>query len=197
MIIKHGEWYWPAEWLMKYPQLSNILVRDLNEEVCDETVWVTGVGPKTKYKAKTVWNDISGSNNGAKVKWSLLIWFPQSIPRHTFVLWIAVQERLMTQYKIAKSRMNEVMECTLCKQFMDSHEHLFLKCDYSSIVWSKMQALLDRRFSNNWKNIIEEFYLMTANSNIWSILGRIVIGAVVYYLWQEKDNRLFNKGTRT
>ncbi|PWA72857.1 RNA-directed DNA polymerase, eukaryota, Reverse transcriptase zinc-binding domain protein [Artemisia annua] len=56
------------------------------------------------------------SNNGAKVKWRSVIWFPQSIPRHTFVLWMAVQERLMTQDKIAKWRMDEVLECTLCKQ---------------------------------------------------------------------------------
>ena len=148
-IIKQGEWCWPAEWLDRYPQLSNIKVPDLNDNDCDEAMWVTDSGVRTKYKTKTVWNDISGSNNGAKVKWCSMIWFSQCIPRHTFVLWMAVQERLMTQDKIAKWRMNEVLECTLCKKCMDSHEHLFFNCEYSSAVWNELQAFLDKRFSNN------------------------------------------------
>jgi hypothetical protein len=74
---------------------------------------------------------------------------------------------------------------------------LFFKCEYSNVVWQEVQNLLDRRFSSNWKNIIEEISEMTANSNIWSILRRIVIGAVVYYVWQERNNRLFDKGSRT
>ncbi|PWA70198.1 RNA-directed DNA polymerase, eukaryota, Reverse transcriptase zinc-binding domain protein [Artemisia annua] len=65
-IIKNGEWCWPAEWLLKYPQLSNIQVPELNEDVCDEAMWVNRAGLKTKYKTKTVWNDIYGNNNGAK-----------------------------------------------------------------------------------------------------------------------------------
>ena len=76
-------------------------------------------------------------------------------------------------------------------------KHLFFKCDYSNVVWQEVQNLLDRRFSSNWMNIIEEISVMTANSNIWSILRRIVIGAVVYYVWQERNNRMFDKGSRT
>ena len=126
-----------------------------------------------------------------------MIWFPQSIPRHTFVLWMAVQERLFTQDKIAKWRPNEIMECILCKQCMDLHEHLFFQCNYSKVVWENIEELLDKRFSYNWKTIIEEVFVLAANRSIWSILRRLVIGAVVYYVWQERNNRLYNKGERS
>lgn len=45
--------------------------------------------------------------------------------------------------------------------------------------------------------IIEEFSLLNANNSIWSILKRLMIDASVYYVWQERNNRLFNKGERT
>lgn len=57
--------------------------------------------------------------------------------------------------------------------------------------------MLDRKFSYNWKIIIEEFAKLTANRNIWSIFRRLVIGAAVYFVWHERNNRLFQKVERT
>lgn len=64
-------------------------------------------------------------------------------------MWMAMQERLMTQDKLARWRPNEIMECTLCKQCMESHKHLFFQCDYSKAVWTQLHTLLDKKFSNN------------------------------------------------
>ena len=65
------------------------------------------------------------SGSGNKVLWKDVVWFPQSIPRHSFVLWMAVQCRLMTQDRLAAWKPNEDMKCVFCKLTQDSHEHLF------------------------------------------------------------------------
>ncbi|GKA46438.1 RNA-directed DNA polymerase, eukaryota, reverse transcriptase zinc-binding domain protein [Tanacetum coccineum] len=117
----------------------------LTDDACDGVVWVTRAGHETRFVTRTVWQDMCCTGN--KVIWKSMIWFPQSIPRHSFVLWMAVQGRLMTQDKIVIWKPNEDMECALCKQCLDSDEHLFFLCSYTNVVWEEMQKMLEIKFS--------------------------------------------------
>nr|GEX05376.1 retrovirus-related Pol polyprotein from transposon TNT 1-94 [Tanacetum cinerariifolium] len=56
-LILHGKWIWPDEWNTEYPFLSQLGVPVLDERK-DETVWVTRMGKKTKFRIKTVWHDM-------------------------------------------------------------------------------------------------------------------------------------------
>ena len=60
-----------------------------------------------------------------------------------------------------------------------------------------MQDLIDKRFSFNWKEIIDEFSRLKANMNIWSVVRRIVLGASVYFVWQERNSRIFKNNERS
>ncbi|GJS11125.1 RNA-directed DNA polymerase, eukaryota, reverse transcriptase zinc-binding domain protein [Tanacetum coccineum] len=62
----------------------------------------------------------------------------QLIPRHAFILWLAIQGKLMTQDKMEKWQNNVDLRCALCKNCVDSHDHLFFKCDYALKVWKEM-----------------------------------------------------------
>ncbi|GJZ23399.1 hypothetical protein Tco_0560858, partial [Tanacetum coccineum] len=42
----------------------------------------------------------------------------------------------------------------------------------------------------SWSAVIDEMTKLRANNNLWSILRRLVLGATVYYLWQERNTRL-------
>ncbi|GJU37824.1 RNA-directed DNA polymerase, eukaryota, reverse transcriptase zinc-binding domain protein [Tanacetum coccineum] len=105
---------------------------------------------------------------------------------------MAVQNKLMTRDKIDVWKPNEILECALCSQCPDSHNHLIFNCPYSSKVWSLMQNLADKKFSHCWNTTIEE----VTNNNIWIILRRLVLGAVVYFIWQERNTRIFRISKR-
>ncbi|GKD73351.1 reverse transcriptase domain-containing protein [Tanacetum coccineum] len=57
------------------------------------------MGKETKFTIKAVWLDMCSSD--PKVGWHSVIWFNKCIPRHAFVLWMAVQKRLSTQDRVA------------------------------------------------------------------------------------------------
>ncbi|GJY44437.1 reverse transcriptase zinc-binding domain-containing protein [Tanacetum coccineum] len=177
-----------------FPVLQQIQVPNLHDNVSDEAVWVTRTGKETKFVTKSVWKDMC--SNEPKVIWNSVVWFSQCVLKHSFVLWIAVQSRLMTQDKVLVWKPNEIMKCAFCSQCPDSIEHLFFTCAYSKSIWDDMQMLLNRRLSHNWNNMIDESTRMATNNNIWSIMRRLVIGAVVYYIWQERNERLFKKQKR-
>ncbi|KAK3189384.1 hypothetical protein Dsin_028945 [Dipteronia sinensis] len=59
------------------------------------------------------------------VPWFKLVWFPQNIPRMSFILWVAIRGRLPTRNRIHKYDPMAVTTCVLCNTYPESHAHLF------------------------------------------------------------------------
>ncbi|GKC61478.1 reverse transcriptase zinc-binding domain-containing protein [Tanacetum coccineum] len=186
-------WNWPTEWFQKYPVLYNIQVPVLNDAKEDKMVWNTNDGKRVSFSIRSIWKDM---NEGHKIKWNSMVWFTQCIPKHSFVLWMAVQERLLTQDKIMKWKPNDTLVCALCEHCNDSHEHLLFQCQYSAKVWRKLQEVMNVKFSNNWSSIVREYIQLKDGNMIWSIVRRLVCGAAVYYVWLERNARLFGEAKR-
>ncbi|GJV46911.1 alpha/beta hydrolases superfamily protein [Tanacetum coccineum] len=95
-----------------------------------------------------------------KVDWRSLVWFSQNIPSHAFVLWMAIQKRLITQDRIYQWNKDNSMKCSLCSSCMDSHDHLFFQCSLSSAIWlivkgkSYIDNLNKRQFSNEKRSAV-------------------------------------------
>ncbi|PWA73751.1 reverse transcriptase zinc-binding domain-containing protein [Artemisia annua] len=84
------------------------------------------------------------------------------------------------------------MVCPFCKLIPDSHPHLFFECDFPKEIWSRMKCLVGLDFApNNLQALIQFMVNRPVNKTIWSILQRLLIGACVYYLWQERNLRIF------
>ncbi|GKF10388.1 RNA-directed DNA polymerase, eukaryota, reverse transcriptase zinc-binding domain protein, partial [Tanacetum coccineum] len=87
-------WDSPADLVCKFDALSVITPPCLIEGKADKVVWRNNMGRHKEFSAFSVWNDIrSGSD---LVPWSGRVWFSQCIPRHSFMLWLAILGRLKT-----------------------------------------------------------------------------------------------------
>ncbi|GJU97186.1 RNA-directed DNA polymerase, eukaryota, reverse transcriptase zinc-binding domain protein [Tanacetum coccineum] len=113
-IIHKGRWKWPIEWNTDFNELGHIQVPILRDEIEDTTVWISRNAHEKIFKVSNVWEDMNCNDN--KVDWHPLVWFAQSIPRHAFVTWLAIQQRLMTQDKLLIWRPNEDFKCALCNK---------------------------------------------------------------------------------
>ena len=51
--------------------------------------------------------------------------------------------------------------------------------------------------SNTWAQIISSITNIPAKNTIWSVIQRLVLGASVYFIWQERNMRLFGGACRT
>ncbi|GJZ23567.1 RNA-directed DNA polymerase, eukaryota, reverse transcriptase zinc-binding domain protein [Tanacetum coccineum] len=166
-IVIDGRWKWPEEWNNDFAELNMIQVPMINEDIEDNA------------------ND-----------WYPLVWFTQNIPRHAFVTWLAIQERIMTQDRIKIWKPNEDLKCSLYNSCIDSHDHLFFTCEFSKEVWNELHNMLNVRLSVRWNPIIREMVALPINRNIWSIVRRIVLNAAVYCIWQERNHRIFKNEKR-
>ena len=51
--------------------------------------------------------------------------------------------------------------------------------------------------TNCWPQIISYIVNLPAKNSIWSVIQRLVWGATIYYVWQERNIRLFGGNSRT
>ncbi|GJY03500.1 reverse transcriptase domain, reverse transcriptase zinc-binding domain protein [Tanacetum coccineum] len=165
----------------------------LNKE-CEDKIWINSAGKRSKFSVSIVWKDLQSM--GQKVNWKGLAWFSQCIPKHSFVFWMAVQGKLITQDKVSKWKPNEIMSYALCGTVADSHDHLFFKCQYAKRVWDELQVLMKKKCNGDWTGIILEFSNLPSNKNIWSIVRKLGCQAAVYYIWQERNGRMFRNKKR-
>ncbi|GJY34607.1 reverse transcriptase zinc-binding domain-containing protein [Tanacetum coccineum] len=106
---------------------------------------------------------------------------------------MAVKGRLQTQDRIMIWNNDTNMKCTFCKTVNDSHRHLFFECDYSRGIWEDLKVKLEVGWmTNSWENLIEQYAQGPSNNSISSVLRRIGLATAVYYIWKERNNRLFS-----
>ncbi|GJV85302.1 RNA-directed DNA polymerase, eukaryota, reverse transcriptase zinc-binding domain protein [Tanacetum coccineum] len=98
--MEKGVWKLSSEWYKKYLVLKNVKSPILNETVKDKLRWIDNKGVKSDFVVSKVSKDFN--EDGQNVIWKYLVWFNQCIPKHAFILWMALQERLLTQDRILK-----------------------------------------------------------------------------------------------
>ncbi|GJY09918.1 hypothetical protein Tco_0378103 [Tanacetum coccineum] len=80
----------------------------------------------------------------------------------------------------------------------DSHSHLFFNCTFARRLWERLKGMAKLgNVSNSWAQVISSIVNIPAKNTIWSIIQRLVLGASVYFIWQERNNRLFGGYSRT
>ncbi|PWA74062.1 reverse transcriptase zinc-binding domain-containing protein [Artemisia annua] len=89
--------------------------------------------------------------------------------------------------------------CPLCESQPDSHDRLFVECSLSSQVWLMTRDLAACYAQCSTKNggyIVACIIPFSSKSTAWSLIATSVVAAFAYYVWQERNNRLFQKQSR-
>ncbi|XP_071708019.1 uncharacterized protein [Rutidosis leptorrhynchoides] len=111
-------------------------------------------------------------------------------------------ERLKTQDKLKawerNLQLNVNLTCALCKSQPDLHDHLFFDCPVSKQLCEKFTHVVAvANWSSDWKNL-REILIPYANRNVArGVVAKLVFGALVYYVWQERNNRLYGQKARS
>ncbi|GJZ28089.1 RNA-directed DNA polymerase, eukaryota, reverse transcriptase zinc-binding domain protein [Tanacetum coccineum] len=97
MIGVNG-WNWHVERYELFPQICKLRLPILDPDNNDNLIWRTNKGHEVKFTVKQAYLDLTSDYLIAK--WYKLSWFTQCTPKHNFIMWMAIQEKLLTQDKI-------------------------------------------------------------------------------------------------
>lgn len=165
----------------------------LDDNVEDDILWkLTDDG---EYSAKSAYEvQFLGStlSNMEKTVWKA--WAP---PKVKFFAWLATQNRIWTADRLEKRGWQNCGLCPLCKQTIETVNHLFVSCRYTIRVWN---------LTKSWIGIndIEPQQWQGAGLSIktwWSMITDGVIPnrkalasltlLITWELWNERNARVF------
>ncbi|GKD72524.1 reverse transcriptase domain, reverse transcriptase zinc-binding domain protein [Tanacetum coccineum] len=108
---------------------------------------------------------------------------------------LKTQDRL-GQWDVSLSINLNLLRCLLCDLVPDSHNHLFFECAFYSHVWFKVRILCGMDSIPPWFIDVTTFINpISKGRTAVSILSRLVLAATSYYIWLERNRRLFKKKT--
>lgn len=191
-MIEDGKWKWPLEWFDKFPLITSLEDPNFNADDNDTVVWICKNGEEGKFSVKNATLDLCTSV--PKVHWWRLVWYSQCVPKHSFILWLAIQNRLSTQEKLQNWGIYNVNRCPLCQKDNEDLQHLFFRCEFSKEVWYKAVLMADINCDNSsWEELIKSMADECIQKNIGWVVKRLVLAACVYFLWQERNGRIFKE----
>ncbi|GJT37282.1 hypothetical protein Tco_0937147 [Tanacetum coccineum] len=181
----------------KYPMLCSI-IPPIFSDIEDRLEWRNINGLVKPFSVSNVWDCIRP--HFEIVPWHDVVWFNNCVPRFSLLLWTVIHGKLKTQDLLRHWDVNTrlVSSCSLCGDQPDSNNHLFFKCGYSTQVWDHMKDLA--ALSNvvgGYKDVVDFLSSYANRRSCKSVIAKLVFSASVYYIWHERNARLFSNQKRS
>ncbi|GJZ73367.1 lupus La protein [Tanacetum coccineum] len=167
----------------------------------DKLEWKTHNNKVKAFSVATVWSCIRP--RGDEINWYDVVWFSHYIPRHAFHVWLVVKHKLKTQdslrqWEVSSNTNLNMFECPLCGLHPDSHDHLFFECIFSFQVWDNVKFFVGLpNVVASLDSIANCLILMARKRSVRSAIFNLVFAASSYFIWQERNNKLFNNQKRS
>ena len=116
---------------------------------------------------------------------------PGNIPRHSFITWLAILNKLSTHDRIMLYTRGP-LACVLCHTAMETHDHLFFKCSYSSFIWQGFLVTMDLSHPVlSWNSFVNWASKAWKQKKPQLIIQKMCLGMAVYSIWKERNARSF------
>ncbi|GKV09536.1 hypothetical protein SLEP1_g21022 [Rubroshorea leprosula] len=152
----------------------------------DTVIWI----PSTSrtYTTGRTWHWIKSKQS--KVPWHRLVWFSRQIPKHSFISWLAILDRLTTKARQKKWSPNIDDTCVLCNNGSETVEHLFFKCTYAKCVWKSLSAMSEIPYLDSWQQLVLWMGKRIRRKSLYQTLIKLMWNAAVYHVWMERNRRI-------
>ncbi|KAF2595366.1 hypothetical protein F2Q70_00044025 [Brassica cretica] len=148
---------------------------------------------KSCFSSSKTWEQIR--NRKATVFWSKTVWFSQAVLRFSFIVWLAVRNRLSTGERMRAWGVQQ--SCVLCGEIDETRDHEFFACPYSFTVWERVaNRLSGARTDPDWATTLQ-FVSVNSLQLMDKILLKMAFQSCIYHLWKERNERRHHTGFRT
>ena len=158
----------------------------------DNFIWK--INPLKYLLVKEAYHVIHGQ--GLKVPWANFVWAKKIAPRHSFIMWLVAQQKLMTMDKLVHWGVISQNCCFLCSREEESHNHLFLKCSFVTEIWEFLKDKFpSSKITPADANSIEDLFISVGPqlANFW----KIIISLVIYFVWRVRNEKRLGISSRT
>ncbi|XP_050232088.1 uncharacterized protein LOC126680874 [Mercurialis annua] len=164
-VWRQGRWCFPeaiddyTQRVWDYVNNNHAIVEDKENDIR----W--NLEANGKFSIASTWRALSSSRDN--VPWFKLIWFNGNVPRHAFIVWLALKRRLLTRDRLVHWRICSTASCVFCQNADESIDHLFFECIFSKTVWERvLLACGISRVIMNWRREVSWFTKKTSGKSL-------------------------------
>lgn len=154
----------------------------------DESLWKQNENKYTKkFSTKYTW--LLMRHSQPNCLWSKGIWFPYSTPKYSFMTWIAMKNRLQTGDRIQQWNSMADGVCILCRDELETCQHLFFRCSYSEEIWRTLVGgIMREEYTMHWNEIVDAISNSRRSATEMFLL-RYAFQSLVHSIWKERNDR--------
>lgn len=161
---------------------SNILT---SGEDC--ITWTSAGNQLRVLKISNIYRDLFVHRPGPP--WIEFVWSKFRVPKFAFTSWLILKERLLTRDRMIMFGMPTPQQCLLCMSHNETHSHLFCTCSYTKDVFRGCCVDIA-----TWGDFGDGRFLSQCYDQIHTHVLYLIISAVFYNIWAERNLRLHNPG---
>lgn len=121
--------------------------------------------------------------------WYKMVWFKHATPKFSFVMWLAMKDRLSKGERMSNWSGNIDTTCVFCQVPMETLAHLFFECPYSSQIWEALtRRVMESRYTTSWRGIMR-VALDQTQGKIMLFTLRYVLQVDVHIIWIERNRK--------
>ncbi|XP_074314306.1 uncharacterized protein LOC141649518 [Silene latifolia] len=118
----------------------------------------------------------------SRVSWFKSVWNKFIIPKHSFIIWLLNQERLLTLDRLGKMGITHQTRCFLCGIHDENHRHLFQECDYARHCYAQLFAWLQVQVPAHLS--ADSILRIRKYTGFTRLLLSSLVAAVQYHIWR-------------
>lgn len=147
----------------------------------------------SQFNASKTWATLNPAP--PSVPWHKVIWPKVRIPKHAFLAWVAILNRLPTRDRLCQWGLNVPSSCLLCGNADENRDHIFFRCPFSQEVWVSFFNTTSFTPPTDFEATVGWLPTSSSNAKVKSICT-LLVQAVLYVLWKERNLRLHTSTNR-
>lgn len=114
-----------------------------------------------------------------------------------FFTWSALLNRLSTRDRQVKFNPSLPITCLFCN-LDEATNHFYFACSYTLIVWKYVITRVGKTsvVPFDWSSLVDwAVHALVRNAKV-NILAKIIFQACIYFIWVERNSRVYNQCSR-
>ena len=129
-----------------------------------------------------------------KVHWTKVVWHRTLLPKHSFILWLSLKERLLTRDKLTEQI--EDLSCVLCGNSEESVSHLFFHYTIVRQIWAEIKEWLGlSRALTTLKATTKWISKEGRGTGVPAVAKKLGFASTVYCVWKARNAKIFEGKT--
>lgn len=156
-----------------------------SEAVDDCYMWKIGDAILTaKFSTAQTWRYLNPPEE--EVAWHSSVWFFGRIPKHSFITWVPVWNRMATHDRLRNWGVEVSSICVLCTVADETRQHIFFDCPFSHAVWTHFTSKAGVVPPTLFEDSVCWLKTASRDKNLLLILKLLFQAAVYIYIYYGK-----------